>query len=266
MTMTKNIAVIGCSFSAFWQGDETRVGPNYDVVTWSNLLSQNFDVTIDTYAENGASVGYVMYCLNYMLHNDKNYDLIIGNMPPLNRDWYFSYNPYSDVEMWQKTQDVDSWFTKNQIKDNVTRFFSDIPITTHSHNDVCYVMSANSSLSHEEMSYVSNHTNHIENNFFANQIKNLQTIDIIKQYYAKKLPLVFWYHVENIFSENDSKLYELAKHLLDHTELPAKSYFKKSRRWKDIVVDASHFSNYGHEQLLEKYILADKNISKILKQ
>ena len=269
ITMTKNIAVIGCSFSAFWQGDDTCNGPNYDVVTWSNLLSQNFDVKIDTFAHNGASSGYLMYCLNYILHSNKKYDLILGNIPPLNRDWYFSYNPYNDVEVFHRLQDIDSWFIKKQITDNVTEYFSDTPVTTHSHENNAYVMSANDTFcSNEEKEYVANLTSHIKNNFFINQRKNLQTIEIIKQYYSVKLPLVFWYHVENMFTEDNSVWKTLARHTLDHTELPAKEFFKKKyhRHWKDIVVDAAHFSSYGHEQLLEKYILKDKKISEILIQ
>jgi len=36
--MTKKIAVVGCSFSAFWQGDQTSVGDNHNVKTWSHHL------------------------------------------------------------------------------------------------------------------------------------------------------------------------------------------------------------------------------------
>ena len=265
---TKKIAVLGCSFSAFWQGDDTVQGPNYNIKTWSHLLSENFDVQVDTYAQNGSSSGFFVYCLNYILNSNNNYDLIIGNMPPLNRDWYFSWNKRNDTSDYDKLLDIDSWFEKKQLSERVFEVTSDTPTTTHSHDDICYV-TYNKSLSQNEYNYVSNYTDHIKNNFLVNQRKNLQNVQIIKNLYSKQLPLVFWHHIDNAFiTETNSKLSKIAQHNLNHTDLSAKAYFRKeigdADFYKNYTVDSSHFSTYGHEQLLEKYILADSGINSIL--
>lgn len=275
--MTKKIAVIGCSFSAFWQGDDTCQGPNKDVKTWSNLLSENFDVQIDSYAQNGNSCGYVFYCLNHILNKDKKYDLIIGNVPPLNRDWYFSWNDYNDEDDYNKLYEYDSWFTQVELSDNVTQFFSDVPVTTHSHDNVSYVQYSGKPLEEYKHDYLKNFTNHISNNFLVNQRKNLQMVQLMREFYTKQLPLIFWHHVDNMFmvdtkktkiKTDAQKMNNSVQHNISHTDLSVIEYFRnlvgKNIVKQKYLIDPSHFTNYGHEQLLEKYILRDNKISKIL--
>ena len=43
-------------------------------------LVDNYDVTIDSFAQDGTGPGYLNYCLNYIYNTGLEYDSIIGNM------------------------------------------------------------------------------------------------------------------------------------------------------------------------------------------
>jgi len=276
--MTKKIAVVGCSFSAFWQGDQTSVGDNHNVKTWSHHLVDNFDVTVDNYAQNGTSVGYVNYCLNYIYNNPNlEYDLIIGNIPPLNRDWYFAFNRVDDVTDHNNLSNYEKWFEHTQEQDRVRIFNISPTIVNHAHNDVVNIQGSDlNKLGHKDHDYVKNHYDHTKNNFMLNHRKNLQNVQIAREFYGKLLPFTFWYHATNLFVDDELSFdsivnfKKLARHTIIHEE-HAKGFFRnnyyfdsKAKFQKEFLVDDSHFSTYGHEQLLEKYILTDNKINSII--
>jgi len=276
--MTKRIAVIGCSFSAYWQGDDVA-SPNMDITTWSNLLRQNFDVIVDTYAQNGSSVGQVAHHMFYFAYNQNTkYDLVLGNIPPLSRDWGFAWNKKDDVNDFDVTMDMSQWYVKQQLDERLFEFTINSNHYVHSHaNGVCQTHQPDG-MTDDEMSYISDHVDHIENNFIPNCRKNLQWVEIAREYYGKKYPLIFWHHLENMFNDyyndvnSDVDWVALGRHNIIH-DLPVKPFFKdlfggqqkgKQKYTKQFTTDGAHFNNFGHEQLLEKYILTDPTISSIL--
>ena len=162
--MTKRVAIVGCSFSAFWQGDESKSGLNYDVTTWSHHLVNNYDVTVDSFAQNGTSPGYVNYCLNWIHNNpDLEYDLVIGNMPPLNRDWYFAYNKADDITDFKNLSHLDRWFESKQEQERVTVYDVTPLMVCHSHGKITGLQGAHiKDITHEEHEYVNNHYKHLK--------------------------------------------------------------------------------------------------------
>ena len=278
--MTKKVAVVGCSFSAFWQGDESKSGLNYDVTTWSHHLVNNYDVTVDSFAQNGSSPGYVNYCLNYIHNNpDLEYDLVIGNMPPLNRDWYFAYNKVDDTTDYENLGNLNKWFDCTQEQERVRVFDITPVIVCHSHGHISGIQGSGvKDLSEKEHNYINQHYKHIENNYMVNHRKNLHYVQVARDYYSQVLPFTFWYHASNAFTDKyinfdmaKVDFRELARHSIVHKD-HAKQFFRELYPHSDqkaefeakYLVDSSHFSTYGHEQLLEKYILTDNRINSIL--
>jgi hypothetical protein len=278
--MTKKVAVVGCSFSAFWQGDESKSGLNYDVKTWSHQLVENYDVTIDSFAMNGASAGHVNYCLSYILNNPElEYDLVIGNMPPLNRDWYFAWNKADELTDFNNLGDLSRWFSSYEEQERV-RIYEVEPVTVcHSHDKITGLQGSKiKGLTHYEHEYVKNQHEHIANNYMVNHRKNLHYVQMAREYYTQVLPFTFWYHASNAFTDKyinfelaTVDFRYLARHSIVHED-HVKAFFRnmfplseeKAEFESRYLVDSSHFSTYGHEQLLEKYILTDNKINSIL--
>lgn len=263
--MTKKIAVVGCSFSAFWQGDATvETGSNYDVKTWSHHLVDNYDVTIDSFAQDGTGPGYLNYCLNYIYNAGLEYDLIIGNMPPLNRDWYFAYNKIDNVTDYENLTNINKWFEVTQEQERVKVYNISPIIVCHSHDKVINVQGSEVDiLSGHEREYVKQHYLHIKNNYLLNHRKSLHYVQVAREYYGNILPFSFWYHDVNAFMDMEDTFESLIQHSISH-EQPVKQFFEKEKDYKKYLVDHSHFSTYGHEHLLEKYILTDNKINSII--
>lgn len=274
--MTKKIAVIGCSFSAYWQGDDIAT-PNMDVITWSNLLKQNFDVTIDMYAQDGLSCGQVLHHISYFANNPNlEYDLILGNLAPLSRDWGWCFNKKSKAQDFDDTMEIANWYVKKPLDDRIYACDINAKHYVHSHKNGVICSYGNGEMSSLEEEYIKKHMKHSENNYILNSRKNLMLIEIAREYYAKKLPLVFWHHLDNIFTDKETLKYcnsdvdwlKIARHNIIH-EAGVKSFLEnmlgeEKNIGKKFTTDGSHLNSYGHEQLLEKYILTDPTISSIL--
>jgi len=268
--MTKKIAVVGCSFSAFWQGDQVQPGANYDVKTWSHHLLENFDVTIDSYAQNGTSPGYFNFCLNWINNNpDCEYDLILGAMPPLNRDWYFGFNEGNEETLYKGLLNTSSWFQSEEILERVKVFDINNKIITHSHNDLSYIQGQKTAkVAKESHEYLKKFTEHTKNNFVINQKKNLQYVQIAREYYSKILPFTFWYHLPNHFTDPEPMYVDHKvdyAHISRHSIMHKKNVFEFFKNWhKKFLIDDTHFNTHGHEQILGKYILTDNKINSII--
>tara|TARA_R100000027_G_scaffold66050_1_gene61292 strand:+ start:1335 stop:2147 length:813 start_codon:yes stop_codon:yes gene_type:complete len=268
--MTKKIAVVGCSFSAFWQGDQQQKGANYNVKTWSHHLVENFDVTIDSFAQNGTSPGYFNFCLNWINNNpDLEYDLIIGAMPPLNRDWYFGFNDADEEKDYKGLLKTSSWFESKEITERVKLYNVSNTMITHSHNNLSYIQGQASEKLHKESNdYLQKFTNHTKNNYLINHKKNLEYVQVAREYYTKILPFQFWYHLPNHFThpepvyiDNKVDYAYISRHSIMH-EKNVFEYFKKYH--KEFLIDDTHFNTLGHQHLLEKYILTDNKIGSII--
>jgi hypothetical protein len=263
--MNNRIAVIGCSFSDYYQ-DKNLSDP---VKTWSEwMLDDNPDIQIDNYARCAHSLSYILFVLNYIIRYRPNYyHSVMFNLPPLTRSWA----PIGDHEDVVNFQNIDTWFDREEIQENYT---------VVQHNIKSLLLSQTIGIhKHRSISDIPAHFENLigmtqEKNREGMRIINLLHLDVIKNYYSKVIPnLIYWSHISVV--GNKKKEQELREDYpnitgnLSNTDKASLDFLlgKYGERYMAewLLTDSSHLSSLGNRKLYEEYLLPNENFRKILK-
>lgn len=112
MTERKRISILGCSFS------DAKFNKNE--LSWSHYLAQdNPNIDVYNFAESGHGIDYLLFVLNWMVNFNFKSDLILLNIPPMNRRCHFNdISGLFDVEVYDELKDLFSFdtITENLFK------------------------------------------------------------------------------------------------------------------------------------------------------
>lgn len=107
MSRRPRIAILGCSFSAY--------DYNRDHKSWVHFLAEDYPhVDIINFARSGHGFDYSRFVLNWMSFVDYKPDLVIMNIPPLNRKFHWgTHNNNYDAAF------AKDFFDNRHVKDNI---------------------------------------------------------------------------------------------------------------------------------------------------
>lgn len=261
--MTKRIAVIGCSFTDYYQD---RRNPEDPVKTWSEwMLDDNPDIQIDNYACSAHSLKYVEFVLQYIIkYRSDYYHAVMFNIPPLARTWA----PVCQKNNIQLVEE-DSWFDVEQISEKYNVYIPEISSLT-----IMRVSNAHG-FARRPVKLL----NEIDKNYSGERsnvtIPNILVLDIIQDYYSQKIPnLIYWSHEQSVGDRNLEETvlkdsYPNLKGNLSDTDKCVLDFlidkYGEYRVARDFLTDSAHLSSLGNKVMYEEFLLPNKNVQQILK-
>ena len=260
--MTKRIALVGCSFTDYYQDKNL----NDPVKTWSEwMLDDNPDVQIDNYAASAHNLSYIEFVLRYIIkYKSDCYHSVMFNLPPWPRTW-------APIRQSDKINfgNVKSWFTAEIISDNYQVIRCNISSFLISKEACAY------GLRKTPHRFLQSLTNMIGDHRDSQIIPNLITLDIIDQYYAQKIPnLIYWAHE---YALGDSKTeeeyiqphYSNYKGNLSDTNKGVLEFlvdkYGEQHVAEHFLTDSAHLSSLGNKTMYEEFLLPNKNVQAVLK-
>ena len=259
----KKIAVIGCSFSDYYQ-DKNTTDP---VVSWSEWMVQdNPHIHVDNYACSGHSLAYVEFVLRYISKFRTDYHAVMFNIPPLTRSWM----PTAKVD-GVALQDHETWFTPVKITDNyntITCNLSRINLVSET-----VLAEGYDPIPRQELKSIAKIIGKYSDGM---KIANALILETIDNYYSKKIPnLIYWSHEWLMRSKPELELTELAPYfenykgnLSDTTKHVMEFLIDKYGEQYTVeylMTDSAHLSSLGNQKMYSEFLLPNQNVADVLK-
>jgi hypothetical protein len=262
--MTRRIAVIGCSFSDYYQ-DKNTAQP---VTTWSEWMARdNPSVSIDNYACSGHGLSYVEFVLRYIIkHRSGYYDAVMFNIPPLSRSWM----PIGVSDLI--TQDPDTWFSSTSI----TPAYNVMTLVTRrlfaaGSNLMAHGFADTSALHLDTVAKT------IVHDSTGAMASNLLILDTIANYYEKAIPnLIYWSHQWHLLNNRSQEQTDILpcypnfkgnlsstprKHVLEFLFDKYGEYYAAEH----FITDSAHLSSDGNRVLYCEFLLSNTNVRSVLR-
>lgn len=259
----KRIAVIGCSFSDYYQ-DKNLPEP---VKTWSEWMADdNPDVHVDNYACSGHSLAYVEFVLKYIRKYRNDYHAVMFNIPPLPRSWM----PTAKTP-GVSLSEHETWFTPVDVANNYTAMTCNISrINLVSETALA---SGYEPMPRQELKGLAKI---IGKESDGMKIPNALILDSIDKYYAKEIPnLIYWSHEWMLRSKPELELTELAPFFHNHKgnlsdtnkhviEFLIDKYGEQYTA-EFLMTDSAHLSSLGNQLMYTEFLLPNQNVMSVLK-
>lgn len=260
--MTKRIAVVGCSFTDYYQ-DKNMADP---VKTWSEwMLDDNPGIQIDNYARSAHSLVYVEFVLRFIIkYRPDYYHAVMFNIPPLARTWA-PVCQNDNIRLLKQ----DSWFDIHEVTENYNACVPNISslMIAKTSNAQGFPERPVRLLSEIDKNYGSQRDNVI--------IPNILVLDMIQDYYSQKIPnLIYWSHEQSIGERTLEETvlkdsYPNLKGNLSDTDKCVLDFlidkYGEYRVARDFLTDSAHLSSLGNKVMYEEFLLPNKNVQQILK-
>jgi hypothetical protein len=238
------LAILGCSFS----------DANYhrDNKSWSHYLAaDNPHLDVVNFALSAHGFDYNLFVLNWMVYTNYSPDLIIMNIPPLNRkfEWDNRTGDFSSVA------DVQQLYQTHAVQDNLYAVVPVVPRIIYSPNGVNYFDNTGTTTQEftrlQQENIVSLHRYVMNDKLVA--VNYISSIKLLSEY-EKLLGCKIYYYT---FEEYKQYNQFFVTTNFNKKELPADFI---PHNYNDTLLPDGHFNSLGNELFYNIFIKDDLNI------
>jgi hypothetical protein len=241
------VAVLGCSFS--------DAKYHYDIKSWSHYLAaDNPHIDVVNFAVSAHGFDYNLFVLNWMVYTRYCPDLVIMNIPPLNRkfEWNDTTGDFSSVT------DTQQLYQINQVQDNLYTARPTVPRIVYSSNGIGYfddgcTITPQEFTRLQQENVVSLHRYVMNDKLMA--VNYISSIKLLSEYEKLLGCKIYYYtfeeykHYSRFFTNTNFSKKELPADFIPHN-------------YTDTLLPDGHFTSLGNELFYNIFVKDDPNIYK----